>query len=279
MRPNGSWQRGRLLFLLVFLCWLVAGRARAEEPLPAKLRGITVDEKLGQQVDRSATFRDQQGRVVTLQHYLSGKEPVLLTLNYYRCKMLCSLQLNALITGLRGLEWTAGKNFRIVTVSIDHREEPTLAREKRASYLRSLGRGEVDWSFLTGSSENIRRLTDSVGFHYRYDADQDQYAHPATIIFLSPEGKVSRYLYGLEYASRDLKLALLEASEGRVGSTVDRLILSCFHYDATAGRYGPFALGIMRLGGVATLIILAIFLVVLFRRDIMRLKSPISERT
>jgi protein SCO1/2 len=260
----------------LLVAWIASGGplARAEERLPRKLEGVTVEEKLGVHLDRELRFRDQSGRERALGSFLEDGKPVLLTLNYYRCKMLCSLQLNALTAGLRGLSWTAGDRFRVVTVSIDHRESPKLAAEKRAAHLRVLGRGEsVDWSFLVGDERTVRRLAESVGFGYRYDKDTDQFAHPAAIMFLSPAGKVSRYLYGIEYAPRDLKFALIEAAEGRVGSVADRLILSCFHYDSSSGRYGPFAFGIMRLGGVLTLVLLGGFLALHWRREVRRRRA------
>jgi len=246
----------------------LAGTAHALERLPKKLEGITVKEQLGKLADLDATFTDHDGRAVTLRDYFDGERPVLLTLNYYRCPTLCSIQLNALTRALRKLEWAPGENYRVVTISIDHREKPKLARKKRASYLSDLGRGaDADWSFLVGTKPMVRRIADSVGFGFRYDPEQDQYAHPAVATFLSPRGKISRYVYGLEFDQRDLKFALMEASEGKVGSTVDKLILSCFHYDASTGRYGAWAFGIMRLGGAVTMLLLGAFLVLLWRRE------------
>jgi protein SCO1/2 len=264
--------------LLLLAAAAAAVPARAEEALPRQLDGVTVREQLGKHVDLGLRFRDPSGRLVALRELFRDGKPVLLTLNYYRCKMLCNLQLNALTAGLRGLSWTAGDRFRIVTVSIDHRESPALAGEKRAAHLRSLGRGEaVDWSFLVGDARSVRALADSVGFGYRYDRETDQFAHPAALMFLSPEGKVSRYLYGIEYTPRDLKFALIEAAEGRVGTVADRLILSCFHYDSSSGRYGPFAFGIMRLGGAATLVLLGGFLAVHWRREARRRRRELAR--
>lgn len=247
---------------------LAAPPAEAVERLPTQLEGITIKEQLGRQAAIDAAFTDHNGKAVRLRDYLKdGKRPVLLTLNYYRCTTLCSIQLNILVKALRKMEWAPGENFRLVTVSIDHREKPSLARGKRKSYLDQLKRGDVDWSFLVGQEGEIRKLARSVGFGYRYDEDQDQWAHPAAAIFISPQGKIVRYIYGLEFSAQDLKFAIMEAAEGRVGSTVDRLILSCFHYDATLGRYGPFAFGIMRLGGGATVLIFGAFLAIFWRRE------------
>jgi len=253
------------LLLGAVLAW--AAPARAVEELPEQLKGIDVTEKLGQQAAIDARFTDHNGKPVRLRDYLADKRPLLLTLNYYRCATLCSIQLNALVRALRGLQWAPGENFRVVTVSINHREDPELALEKRKKYLEALDRGDVDWSFLVGSEKDIRALTSSVGFGFRYDKQTDQFAHPAVLMFLSPKGKISRYVYGLEFDSRDLKFAIIDASEGKVGSTVDKLILSCFHYDSSTGRYGPYAFGIMRLGGVATVLVLGRMLGLMWRRE------------
>jgi protein SCO1/2 len=241
--------------------------AWAAEPVPAALRGVGVDERLGASIDRQLAFTDHNGRAVKIGDYLGDGKPVLLTLNYYMCPTLCNLQLNALNDGLRALSWAPGDKYRIVTVSIDPREGPELAKGKRGMYLESLGRGEVDWTFLVGTEQNIRALADQVGFRYEYDAKQDQYGHALVLTFLSPEGMVARYLYGMEYSARDLKFALMEASEGRLGSPADKLILSCFHYDATLGAYGPFAMGIMRLGGLLTVLGMAVAGLVLWTKD------------
>ena len=262
--------------LLIGVLILPTGRLRAEEALPKQLEGVTVDERLGAMLDPDLTFTDHEGNRVRLGKYFGDGIPVLLTLNYYRCKMLCSLVLNGVVTGLRGLEWKPGENFRIVTLSIDPRETVEIAKGKRQSYIDSLDRGDdVDWTFLVGDEAQIRSVADTVGFRYRYDAEQDQYAHPAVIFFVSPEGKVSRYLYGIDFPSQDMKFALMEASEGRVGSTVDRIILSCFHYDATLGKYGPFAFGFMRLGGMLTAVLLGGWLAFMWIRE--RLRRRASE--
>lgn len=257
-----------VLYVVVLSVILLASwGVRAEEQLPAELEGITVSERLGEYVDGQLAFTDHEGRNVRLADYFDGTRPVLLTLNYYRCTTLCDIQLNQLKTGLRELGWEPGGDYRIVTVSIDHRESPALARGKRATYLEALGMGEVDWSFLVGSERNVKAVAESVGFGFRYDGETDQYAHPAAVMFLSPDGKVARYLYGLEYSAWDLRFALLEAAEGRVGSVTDRVILSCFHYDPSTKRYGPFAFGIMRMGGALTVVLLGGFLLMMWRRE------------
>ncbi|NVB36521.1 SCO family protein [Pseudenhygromyxa sp. WMMC2535] len=228
---------------------------------------VSVDEMLNAELDMDLAFVDHLGNPVHLGDFFDGEHPVLVTLNYYRCPTLCNLQLNGLTRTLEQLDWVPGKEFRIVTVSIDPREGPEIASGKRANHLEALGRGEVDWNFLTGDALQVRMLAAQLGIGYAYDAEQDQYAHPAVLMFVSPEGKVARYLYGLEYEPGDVKFALMEAAEGRVGSPVDKLILSCFHYDATLGRYGPFAMGIMRLGGAIMILIVGIPLILVWRRE------------
>lgn len=239
---------------------------------------VTVNETLGGYLDMDLEFVDHQGKQVRLGDYFDGKRPVLVTLNYYRCPTLCNLQLNGLTRALDGFQWTAGEQYRIVTVSIDPRETAELAADKRASHLEALGRGDIDWNFLTGDAAQVQMLAAQLGVGYAYDAEQDQYAHPAVLMFISPEGKVARYLYGLEYNPNDLKFALMEAAEGRVGSPVDKLILSCFHYDASLGEYGPFAMGIMRLGGVAMVIIVGIPLIFVWRRERRQRVSKLEAR-
>ena len=245
------------------------GRAAPTEANAPSMRAIDVEEHLGESVDRALTFRDHNGKEVSLGDLLDGKRPVLLSLNYYRCPVLCNVQLNGLTDALHELDWTPGDDhFRVVTVSIDPREDPALAAAKRASHVKALGRGDdIGWDFLTGDALTIKLLAAQLGIGYAYDPEQDQYAHPAVVAFLSPEGKIVRYVYGLTYQAKDLKFGLMEASEGRVGTTVDRIILSCFHYDATIGRYGPFAFGVMRLGAVLTIIVLGIALFFFWRRE------------
>lgn len=246
-----------------------AGRSSSAEMNSPAGNQIDVDEQLGEVMDLNLNFVDHNGNEVSLSDYFDGERPVLLTLNYYRCPVLCNVQLNALTESLRELPWTPGdEHFRVVTVSIDPREDAALAKKKRASHLESLGKGDdVDWAFLTGDALDIRLLAAQVGFGYAYDKEQDQYAHPPVLIFVSPEGKVARYVYGLAYNPRDIKFGLIDAAEGKVGSTVDKVILSCFHYDPSLGRYGTFAFGMMRLGGVVILVILGTVLFFLWRRN------------
>lgn len=264
-----------------------AGSARAAPPLPKDLEGVEIIQKLGGHIPLHLKFTTHTGEVVPLRKFFSDGKPVLLTLNYYRCKTLCSVELTSLLTGLKRFDWQPGHQFRIVTVSIDHKETAELAAGKRKRYLDEYGKGdEVDWSFLVGGEAEVQALTSSVGFRFRYIKEQDEFAHPAAFFVLSPEGKIVRYLEGLGVPSphgamintRDLRFALMDASEGKVGSLLDKFIQSCFHYDPSLGRYGPFALGIMRLSGGLTVLILGAVLASLWRRE-RRMKLKVAQPT
>jgi protein SCO1 len=239
------------------------------EEAPKRLQGVDVIEHLGERVPEHLAFKDQDGKNVTLADYLHGEVPVILTFNYSGCPMLCSLQLTGFVEGLKKLDFSANKQFRIVTVLLDPKETDESARRFRARYLAQYNRpgSEPGWTFLTGSDENIHALAKAVGFSYNYNEVRGEYVHPAALTLLAPDGKVARYLYGLEYPEKTLRLGLVEASEGRVGSSLDRLVLYCFHYDSTEGRYAPIAARIMQLGGAVSLAVLAGFLTILIRRD------------
>ena len=242
--------------------------ASAIEPLPVEARGVDVKKKFGAQVGESHQFVDHTGKRVRLGDYFDGKRPVLLTLNWYGCKTLCSTQLNELLRALKGFEWTAGEDYRILTVSIDPSEGVALAAGKRETYLKALGRGQdVDWSFLTGTKDQIDALAADVGYTYNYDKRQEQYVHTTVLYVLTPAGKISHYLFGLSYAPRDFKLALMEASRGRIGNTFDKVLLSCFHYDSSTGRYTAGAMDIMRFFGILTVLIFGCFLMVYWLLD------------
>ena len=256
-----------------------AGEQKAPAILSPEANEIDVDEHLGEHIDKALTFKNHKGETVTLGDFLDGERPVLFTMNYYRCPVLCNVQLNQLTEGLRELDWTAGdENFRIVTVSIDPREGVELAAQKRSGHLEALERGgEVEWEFLTGDALNIRLLAAQFGISYAYDGEQDQYAHPPVVMFVSPDGKISRYLYGLTYEPRDLKFSLMDAADGKIGSASEKIIFSCFHYDATLGRYGKDAMALMRYGGVATIFLVGGALVFFWRRERRRSEGSIPQ--
>jgi protein SCO1/2 len=226
---------------------------------------MTVRQRLGDSVDLTRSFTTSEGKTVKLGD-LFGDKPVLMTLNYYGCAGLCTAQLNALSTAIKTLEVETG-DFRIVTISIDPRDDAEIASMKREAYLEDAARAELDWQFLVGEESNIRAVADSVGYAYAWDDETQQYNHGAALLVVSPDGKLTRYLGGLYYEPRDLKFALIDAGDGRVGSIVDQVFLSCFTFDPATGSYRSFAWGIMRLGGIATLVILGGAMFFLFRGE------------
>ncbi|HEX5708845.1 MAG TPA: SCO family protein [Pyrinomonadaceae bacterium] len=235
---------------------------------PEVLKTVTIEQRLGEQVPLDAVFRDESGREVRLGEYFKKGRPVLLSLVYYECPMLCNEILNSLTGTLMAMSFTTGKEFEVVTVSFDARELPPLAAAKKQTYLRRYKReGAAEgWHFLTGSQESIDSLTRAVGFNYVWDEKSEQFAHASAIMVATPEGKLSHYFYGVEYSPKDVRLAIVEASSGKVGSAVDQLVLYCYHYDPATGKYGPVVMNIMRVAGVATVVCLIGLVVVLGRR-------------
>jgi protein SCO1 len=231
------------------------------------LRSVGINQKMGAQVPLDLPFSDESGRDVTLRQYF-GK-PVILALVYYQCPSLCNMVLNGVVHGLKSLKWNAGDEFDVVAVSFDPRETPEMAAAKKQSYMKDYNRdgAEQGWHFLTGSEKSSRTLAEAVGFHYVYDPMTNQYAHPSAIMMLTPEGQVARYFYGIDYQPRDVRLGLVEASAGRIGSPVDQVLLYCYHYDPSNGKYGMVIMNVLRIGGLLTLGALAIFMIVMFRRD------------
>jgi protein SCO1/2 len=238
-------------------------------PMPPELQGTEITEHLGAKLPLDLHFVNEQAEDVTLRDFFRAGRPVLLTMNYFECPMLCSMVLDGLINGLKALDWSPGREFDIVTVSINHREGPALALAKKKTHVEALGKptAEQGWHFLTGSAENIKQLAETVGFGYRWDPTQMQYAHGAGIMFISPEGVVSRYLYGIQYPEDTLRMALLETSQGKLGSVVDKFILYCFHYVPSSRRYEFYIWGAMRLGGVLTILGVGTMLAVFWRRE------------
>jgi protein SCO1/2 len=236
----------------------------ARSPL---LRNVGIDQKMGAQVPLDLPFNDESGRPVTLRQYF-GK-PVILALVYYQCPSLCNLVLNGLMSSVKNLSLSAGEDYQIVAVSFDPRETSEMAAAKKATYVKGYGRpgAEAGWHFLTGPEASSRTLADSVGFHYAYDSNANQYAHGSAIMILTPLGKTTRYFYGINYPERDVRLGLIEASNNHIGSAVDQVLLYCYHYDPSSGKYGLVIMNALRLGGILTLGTLVIFMVIMFRRD------------
>jgi protein SCO1/2 len=269
--------------LRVVAAWALAGLGAASvahveaqdrtDPTPKALLRVGVTEHLDGKLPLDLAFVDESGREVRLRDSFKPGKPVILTLNYYRCPMLCTLELNGLVAALKGMAWSAGDEFEVVTVSIDPREQPKLAREKKDAYLADYARtgSESGWRFLTGSADSIAALTRAAGFDYEYDAATDQYGHAAVILLATPEGRVSRYLYGVAFDPATLKLGLLEASHGRIGNSLDRFILYCYHYDSLQGRYALAAMRLMRVGAGLTALILGAFVSGFWLRERKRL--------
>lgn len=248
-----------------------------EDPAPSGARAqrigeVDIVEKLNERVPLDASFTDAQGRAVKLGDALRGDKPVLLTLVYYRCESLCSLVLGGLAKAARESGLMLGSDYRMVTISIDPREEPELARERQGRYLQALGAPgqEHDWAFWVGEDAEIRRVAEAVGFKYRYDEGTNQYAHGAAIMALTPDGRVSRYLYGIEYPPRDVKFALIEAAGGKVGTSFDRIVMTCFKFDPNTRRYEVYIFGFIRGGALLVFGALAATLAVFWRREYKR---------
>lgn len=239
-----------------------------ESGLPKALREVKIEQRLNEQLPLDLQFKDATGRTVHLREYFNQSKPVILSLVFYKCPMLCNQILTGLLASLRAQSFNVGREFDVLTVSFDPRETPDMAAEKKQDFVGRYNRPGADkgWHFLTGDQESIRRLTDAVGFHYNYDEKTNQFAHASGIMVLTPEGKLSRYFYGIEYFPKDLRLGLVEASDNKIGSMVDQLLLYCYHYDPATGRYGPVVMNIMRLGGLATLVGIGALIFILKRR-------------
>ena len=253
--------------------------------MPLELEGVDVNEHLDKPLPRDALFRDHNGKAVRLGDFFDGKKPVVLTLAYHSCKVVCSMVLGAEVETLKKQPWTLGEEFRAVTISIDPRDTPQIAAKKRKQMLDLYGRSAAtDWNFLVGDKANIDKVAKAIGFQYRYDERHDQYAHPAVLMLATPHGKMARYLYGLEFDPKDVRIGLLEASQGRSISTVEKAILYCYMYDPIGAKYVIVAQNVMKLGGAVTMLGLGIFLTVLWRRErrarskSQRIVSPSSPR-
>ncbi|PWU10886.1 MAG: SCO family protein [Terriglobia bacterium] len=236
--------------------------------LPAGLVGVGIEQRLDQQVPLNLMFRDEAGRPVPLSQFFHGK-PVLLAPVYFRCPMLCTQILSGIASALKAVSFNPGQDFEVVAFSFDPKDTAETASSKKEMYLKRYGRANTTngWHFLTGEETSIQALTQAIGFHYKYDAEHDQFAHASGVMLLTPEGRLSRYFYGVEYAPRDLRLGLVEASANKIGTAVDEALLFCFHYDPATGKYGAIAIDVLRLTGAAFALIGGAFLVIAWRRD------------
>lgn len=274
----------------LFAGLLVTGSARAapvdpeEGPitaLPPAMREVDIDENLGKRLDPNLTFTDASGRTVRLGDYMGDGRPLVLTLAYFRCPMLCDLVLRGVATAMANLPFTLGDTYRALTVSFDPRDRPAQAAEKQKSLLAVVGKSRTifdgsAWPFLVGDDAPIHALADSLGFRFAYDARSGQYAHPAAAFVLTPDGRISRYLYGTQFSARDLRLALVEAGSGKVGGIVDRVLLTCYQYDPATRRYGPFIRGFMRIGGFFILTAVTTLVLMLWRREKVRAAEELT---
>ncbi len=261
----------KIIVLLLFLFWFDFGFLAGQTVLEnqPELENIYIDEHTGEIIPLDLSFTDENGTPVVIGDYFNKDKPIILMLGYYTCPMLCNLVMNGLSDAVREINLHPGRDYHMVTVSIDPRETDLIARAKKDNYMKYIDRDgfESGWSFLIGDSSQSKSLADAIGFGYFYDEDNEQYAHPAAIYVLTKDGTISRYFYGIKYNPRDLKFALMEASEGKIGTTLDRVILYCFHYDPDAKGYVLFARNIMTLGGAITLALLASGLGLLWFRD------------
>ncbi len=234
--------------------------------LPKALNDVGIDQKLNEQLPLDLVFRNEKGEPVKLGDFF-GKKPVMISLVYYECPMLCNQILNGMISAFRVMNFSPGKEFDVVTVSFDSRENAEHATRKKKVYIDYLPEAKradatTGWHFLTGDEANIKRLTEAIGFRYHFDTATNQFAHASGVFVATPQGRLARYFYGIEYAPKDLRLGLVEASENKIGSPMDKLMLYCYHYDPATGKYGATVINLIRIGGVLTLVaVLAMFIV------------------
>ena len=264
-----------LLAIFFSLGFLQPSPLFAHDDRPVALRSVDLEQKLGAQVPLDVEFRDEAGKAVSLKEYF-GRRPVILSLVYYSCQDLCPLVLDGLVRSLRPLTFDIGDQFDVITLSFDPRDTPALAAEKKSDAVKLYSRpGAGDaWHFLTGDEESIRRLTEAVGFRYNYESERDRFGHTTGILLLTPTGKIARYFYGIEFSPRDLRLGLIEASANQIASPIDQLLLFCYHYDPSTGKYSLLVTNIVRLGGVVTVIALAAFITVMVCRERGRKLQP-----
>jgi len=252
------------------------GPRATSEMVPGLFQKVKFDQNLNAALPLDLPLRDERGRTVKLGDYF-GERPVIVNLVYYQCPMLCNEVLNSLLRTMNALEFDVGKQYDVVTVSIDPSETPQLAARKKAAYLARYRRkgAEQGWHFLTGDEASIARLAGVVGFHYSYDAKSGQFAHPAGIVVATPKGVLARYFFGVTYPPRDLRMGLVEAASGKIGSPIDQIMLMCFHYDPRTGKYNVAVMNVIRLLGSLTLASLGTFMFVMFRRDRRRVRPDV----
>ena len=272
MRHRRIPYRLALCALVASVVSVTAASAQKTGQMPRQLEGTGVDQKLGDVIPQDLILQNEDGDDVSLGSLFDGERPVVLALVYHTCPMLCSMVLHGLTETLGRMDWMPGEEFDVLTISFNHRETPAISSEKKAMYLDMLGKREAaaGWHFLTGDKASIAALTEAVGFRFRWVEDEQQYAHPSTLIFLGGDRTISRYITGIEFDPRDVRKALVEASEGQVGSAIDQVLLYCFQYDPTANSYVPHAVNLMRIGGGLTILMLGFMLFVYWRGEARR---------
>lgn len=237
--------------------------------MPKELQNVGVVEKLGQQLSLDLLFQDESGSHVPLGNFFNQGRPVLFAMIYYSCPNLCNFQLNGVVDVLKKMKGRIGVDYDLVAVSMDHKENSTVAREKKQSYLKALGQvgAEKGWHFLVGSEENVKKLSDELGFGFKWNDELKQYAHAAVTYVVSPSGVISRYLYGIDFSAQTLRLSLVEASEGKIGNIIEQFVLFCFQFNPSKSRYVLYSFNLMRIGAVLTVLIMALILVPLWRKE------------
>ena len=254
--------------------------ARAPSGLPKALDNVGIDQKLDEQLPLDLVFKDENGANVKLGDFF-GKKPVVLSLVYYQCPMLCNQVLNGMVTAFKVMNFKPGQEFEVVTVSFDPRETPALAAAKKNTYVNYLPEDRRSgaasgWHFLTGDEASIKRITEAVGFRYHWDEATNQFVHASAIYVTTPQGKLARYFYGIEYAPRDVRLGLIEAADNKIGSPVDQLLLYCYHYDPATGKYGAAVMNIMRVAGVITVLAIVVLLFALRRHSVKPVEAQVE---
>jgi protein SCO1/2 len=285
-QKTNSIPAARLLFLLALLvpsAWAQMNNGVMSPPantLPPKLENVGIEQRLDAQVPPDLTFRDDSGKTVKLGDYF-GHKPLILNLVYYNCTMLCGEALAGLASAMRLVKFDVGNEFEVVTVSFDPRETPEMAAAKKKDYVGRYGRANAaaGWHFLTGQPDSINALTKAVGFQYQYDAKTNQYAHATAIMVLTPQGRISRYFYGVDFPPKDLRLGLVEASQNKIGNAVDAVLLFCYHYDPETGKYGAMVKNILRLAAGATILILGTLFFILWRLDLSVTRRTAAKTT